>query len=341
MNANKTFLLFIITMLIGFTACKKELSNRDSFEAYQNNPLNDTSWTDNNFLGSNFKDLIFESTYIAPFTDTFNIDTTHTTVLPDNTELTFAKNSFRNAAGSVVNGKINIAVHSLKKKGDLVKLIQSTTFKKNIFESIGTFYIKAFKDNIELFLVGDSTIKIRFNDPKRDMRTNIMVCSGIENPMPQPTKNHHFNFSWFESDDDIEIKKWDKQISTGNSIKGYEVSSNKLNWISAIEPIDKQNELEGFAVMLPPNFTNKNTIVYAVLDDKNTAVQLIPNYISKAFISDHFPSAKGVTLLSITKIGKEFYFGKKFLPEISDKTIYKLIPEQTTLKYITDFLDGL
>lgn len=341
MNINKTYSLFIIILLIGITACKKELSNSDRFELYQNNPLNDTSWTENNLVGSNFKDLIFESTYIEPFTDTFNIDSTYTSLLPDNTELIFSKSSFRNAAGSVVNGKINIVVHSLNKKGDLVKLIQSTTYKKNIFESVGAFYIKAFKDNNELFLIPDSTFKIRFNDTKRDKRTNIKVCTGIENPIPQPTKNHHFNFSWVESDDEIKIKKWDKQNATGNAIKGYEVTSNKLNWISAIEPIDNSSELEGFAVMLPPNFTNKNTIVYAVLEDNNTAVQLIPSFNSKAFISDHFPSNKKVTLLSITKIGKDFYFGKRYLNEIDDKKIYKLNPEKTTLKYISDFLDGL
>ena len=341
MNANKTYSLFMITLLIGFTACKKELSNRDSFEAYRNNPLNDTTWTNNNFLGSNFKDLIFESTYIAPFTDTFNIDSTYTSVLPDNTELIFSKSSFRNSGGSLVSGKINILVHSINKKGDLVKLMQSTTYKRTIFESIGTFYIKAFKDNNELFLLDDSTVKIRFNDTKRDKRTNIKVCSGIENPVPQPTKYHHFNFSWFESDNEIGIKKWDEQNSTGNSIKGFEVTSNRLNWISAIEPVDYSNELEGFAVVLPPNFTNNNTIVYAVLEDNNTAVQLIPNFNSKAFISDHFPSNKKTTLLSITKIGNDFYIGKRYLNEISDKTIYKLNPEKTTLKYISDFLDSL
>jgi hypothetical protein len=341
MNKNKTYYLFIIILLTGFTACKKELSNRDSFEAYQNNPLNDTSWTEKIFLGSNFKDLIFESTYIAPFTDTINIDSTSTSVLPDNTELIFSKSSFRNADGSLVNGKINMVVHSLNKKGDLVKLMQSTAYKRTIFESIGTFYIKAYKDNNELFLVRDSTVKIRFNDSKRDKRANIKLCSGIENLMPQPTKNHHFNFSWFESDNEIGIKKWDRQNSSGNSIKGYEVTSNKLNWISAIEPIDSSNELEGFAVVLPPNFTNNNTIVYAVLEDNNTAVQLIPSYNSKAFISDHFPSNKKVTLLSITKIGKDFYFGKIYLNEIDDKKIYKLNPEKTTLKYISDFLNGL
>ncbi len=342
MKPNNIYFFLLLIVFTCLIACKKESSEKERFNAYLNDDLNDTSWSNNNTLGSGFMEKIFESTAINPYLDSINAENNTTINLPGNIAIDFPKNGYQEMNGSnLTNGTIHIAAYSLSKKGDLIKFIQSTTHRGTLFENLGIFCIRAYKDNKELLLAKNSKITIRFSNNKNSAGQDIKLFTGVENPTPLLSNHHYFNFSWDEQKDGVEIKTYPNGSPGNNTSTGFEVTTNKLNWIGVGKPLENTNFSASFAVVLPLNFTNKNTMVFAVLDETNTVAQLSSNFSGRAFTIDHFPSNKKFTLLSISKIGKDFYFDSRINNVASNNAAYKLNPSKVTLSYISSILDNL
>lgn len=332
---NRNQIILAIVLFVSFTACKKDVS--DNFVIYSNNAMNDTIWARN--LSTNAAIYsIFDSTAPQPMVDSFNIATGDTLRFAQNIEIIFPANALVTPNGGTLIGKIKVEVQSLLSKGDMIKAMKGSTNYAALFESAGSFCIKASKNGQELSLLPSASIKIRYLDPEDNPKSSLYVFAGKES-YQMPGWSYDMDFTWLKTADGSSINIWYKYGSGPN--KGYEIISKNLRWIAAGKHIDSTVSKANLFAILPPNYTNKNTVAFASFDDTKTVVQLNADYNSRSFTAKNIPLQKKVTIITITKIGNTFYLGKRNVDYFGNTGIYSILPEKKSLKNIIDFIEGL
>jgi len=332
---NRKQIIWTILLFVSFTACKKDVS--DNFVIYSNNAMNDTIWARN--LNTNAAIYsIFDSTAPQAMVDSFDNATGDTLRFAKNIEIIFPANALAGPIGTTLSGKIKVEVQSLLSKGDMIKAMKGSTNYAALFESVGTFCIKASKNGQELSLLPSANIKIRFLDPDDNPKTSLYVFAGKES-YQVPGWGYDMDFTWLKSVDGSNINIWTKYGSGPN--KGYEIVSKNLRWIAAGKHIDSNVSSAKLFAILPPNYTNKNTVAFASFHDSKIVVQLKADYTSRSFSVKNIPLQKKITIVTITKIGNTFYLGKRNVDDIGNIGIYNILPEKKSLKNILDFVESL
>ncbi|KAF0240486.1 MAG: hypothetical protein Q8K64_12210 [Sediminibacterium sp.] len=328
-------IIWAIILFAGFTACKKDVS--DNFVIYTNNAMNDTVWARNLPTNAAIYSL-FDSISPQPMVDSFDIAKGDTLRFAKNIEIIFPANSLAGPIGVTLSGKIKVEVQSLLSKGDMIKAMKSSTNYAALFETVGTFCIKASKNGQELSLLPSTNIKLRFLDPDDNPKTSLHVFAGKES-YQVPSWGYDMDFTWLKTIDGSTINIWTKYGSGPN--KGYEIVSKNLRWIAAGKHMDSTVSSAKLFAILPPNYTNKNTVAFASFNDSKTVVQLNADYSSRSFSAKNIPLQKKITIVTITKIGNTFYLGKRNVDDIGNIGVYNILPEKKSLKNILDFVEGL
>jgi hypothetical protein len=93
--------------------------------------------------------------------------------------------------------------------------------------------------------------------------------------------------------------------------------------------------------ILSPNFTNKNTAVFAVFNNQKTVVNLKADYNSRSFFANNIPLKSSVKLISLSKIGGDYYLGVKEVSSIAFVTSYTIAPNKISLKDLITYLNNL
>lgn len=322
---------FIIFFLVLFVACSKE--NSDSFLPNPTNPINDTIWTSIAPLHAAVNTLPTDLA-IAEVTDSFPSSTGRTIQFNDSLEITAPANAVTANNGTTITGIVNLSINYLKKKGDFIRFAKPTTNGNFLLESSGGFYIRATQNSQELSLAQGKTLKIKFKN--NNPTTTTKVFYGDENLTP--TTLAPFDFNWKLNTDNSEINI--VYTITPNLYKGYELTSKKTRWVAGFSAIDTLLPKTTVTVIFNPNFTNKNTAVYAVYKDLNSVVRLTPNFNSRSFGAINMLLNKNIYLISISKIGATFFLGKAEVT-ITNGLSLKLNPEIKSLDQIKSFLDSL
>lgn len=332
--------------LLFFTACQKELS--ENFTTYTGHPLNDTVWLKNVTGAASVNELI---DLLVPqiIIDSFEVSRDTTLTYGDSLEISFTAGSCVNlgsgsggSGGStgVSPGKVKLELLRLKKKGDYIKAIKATTSNDYLLETGGAFFIRVSREGKELSLAPGSTVKIRFSDTE-DPKPNMQVFYGKENN-PIPMVGIDTAFTWIRDTDTTWLKTFQKPSSgTGPAIKGYELTSKNLRWIAAERYIDSTRSKTKITAILPPNYTNKNTAVFAVFANQKTVVKLRPDYPSRSFAAINIPLGSKIKLVSITRIGSDLYLGTKDINDVGTIVAYSITPEKIILKDLLIFLNNL
>jgi hypothetical protein len=150
----------------------------------------------------------------------------------------------------------------------------------------------------------------------------------------------NLGFTWLPALDSSKVTPF-QRMDSNVLVKGYQFTTSKLQWIScqsfADTSIGQQSRMD---VVLPPNFTNNNTSVYAVFKNDKTVVQLNGDRFSKAFFATNLPASKVVQLVSLTKIGEELYLASKEVT-VTPNSIQQLKPEKRTKGQVIQFLEQL
>ena len=146
--------------------------------------------------------------------------------------------------------------------------------------------------------------------------------------------------TWVRSSDTNWIKTWSTQTNTGIK-KGYELEAKNLRWISAHRALDISPSKTNIYAILPPNFTNKNTIVYAVFDHNRTVIDMHADYDSRSFTTGNIPLKTKLLLVSISKFGPDLYLGTKLVNDVGTVVNYSFSPEKKSLAQIITFLNSL
>lgn len=328
--------ILFLAIIVGFSACTKDLS--DDFRVYPNNPLNDTVWSKS--INSNAPlHEILDSTLPIPLIDSFNANSADTVRLPNNIELSFPANACLYLSGTPVVGKIKIELQPLLKKGDMLRALQATTSNNTLLELTGQFFLKLSKNGQELILAPSTFIKIKYPDTQDNPQQYMSLFKGIESS-PPPSWGRDTSFTWQKGDIYSTTGIWYK-IGTGPNNKGYEMSTKNIRWIGCGRYLDSTLPKNKLTAILPPNFTNKNTIVFAVFENTKTIIELKADYASRSFAALNIPLNTKLNIVSISKIGSTFYYGSKNVTDIGNTAILSSTPDKKILSSILSELDKL
>lgn len=332
MNRMRFFIMIII--LASLSACSKDLS--DDFRQYPNNALNDTIWT-KNFISTTALNEILDSARTTPYIDSINFTTADTLRFPNNIEIAFPANAVYSPGGFTIYGKVKVEMLALLKKGDIIRSLQSTTSNDALLEIFGQVFIKLSNNGKELALAPNKSIKIRIPDTQDNPQPSMIVFKGQESS-PPPAWGKDTSATWIKTNDGSTIGTWYK-TGSGPNLKGYEFTTQNLRWISGGKFLDSTISKNKLTAILPPNFTIKNTLAFAVLDNSKTIVELRANYASRSFYANNIPLQRKLTIITLSKIGNDFYYGNRSINDIGSIAIYTISPEKKSLQYILDELN--
>lgn len=325
---------YFIFLCIVLSACQKEATN--IFEPYPNHPLNDTVWAEKVPETSAASRLRVEFSN-APMLDSFVATSTSVLHFSNDLEITIPSNSCIFSNGVAVTSKVVLAVNYLHSKGEYISFAKATCSYITPMESVGSFYLQATSLGQEVFLKPNKKIIINFRDSLP--ANNMKVYYGMNNPTPPFPFGTNEQFTWIPASDTTSVSTFTKIDSTG-TIKGYSLFATSFNWISCGRVINHGSNTTQINVLMPSNYTNTNTTVYAFLKDKKTVVQLYGDYKSRSFFAPAIPVNSSITLVAISLRGTEFYLSTKDII-VSPQMIISIASEQKKKAEISQYLDSL
>jgi hypothetical protein len=325
-------ILFCACLVAYFTSCTKSLSSE--FVPYTNVAFNDTSWSTKP-LSNDFKDSV--ANFLTPplLTDSFNITSGKQINWGDSIKLFIPPYACSNpTTNAVINyGTIKVEVLALRSKGDFIKHLVSTTSGNYLLETGGSFFVRLLQNGQEVNLSPGTTYKLRTKDtlPKNDMKFFYGSTPFSSDSL----------FTWLPgagSNVNGTVSIW-KDSATLNKL-GYEMVTNKLHWVNCDYFIDSTLPKTRLNTILPFNFTNKNTIVFAVFKNKKIVVRLNADIGNKSFYALNIPINSDVTLVSLSMIDNKFYLGNSDIT-VTNANFNSLSPQQKTINDIIQFMDHL
>ena len=117
--------------------------------------------------------------------------------------------------------------------------------------------------------------------------------------------------------------------------------TNKTNFVSCTKSLNASTTSTAH-VILPSNFTNKNTLVFAVFKNNNSVIRLIPESTSRTFSYQKMPVGATVNFVSISLIDAKIYLGSQETV-IYNSQSYKVKPRLNPISEaeLISFLDSL
>lgn len=290
-NFNKIAWIFL---LVVFISCKK---STDEFVPYENSDFNDIEWSNEGMSSTRFKAITtalklttLEQNFEAQLTTTKDLSTTTSIKIPANACL---------LNNSVYTGMITAKLDEIKTKGDFIRNLLSNCNEHKIQESVAAFNLNLLSSqNQNLAINQNSKIDLSFNDGS----------------FPGVGYNYHFinqNNSWeLANSSTMGIMQIANTIINGNQVLSYQINTNTTGFMN----ISRDLNFGGYGkntIITPINFTNKNTVVFAVLKNYNTVIQLKPNVVSKTFEGNNLPLNEQVTFVALSYLDGKFYLGYK------------------------------
>lgn len=332
----KHFLKYILVAIIitgTFSACKKAIS--DEFVSYPDNALNDTVWATSGYNTSALNRIIFpEITKTTLIVDSFNCFSEGKLNFGDSLQITFPANACIYLNGTpITNGatKVKAEITLLNKRGDFIKYGAPTTNVFSLLEASNYCDIKLTKDGKEIMLTSSSTVKIKIKDSTAKGDMKLFAGNTIK----------FFKdslFSWSPSNDGS-VTLWKDNSGVGK-VLGYEFITSRIRWFGAAYYTDSTLAKTRLNVILPPNYTNKNTAVFAVLKNKKTIINLLGEPNTKTFFTYNLPINTEFTLVAISKINGDYYLESKIIKAANANPV-SLAPYKRTYNQILEFLEKL
>lgn len=332
----------ILSGSLFFTACKKEFS--DNFNAYAGHPLNDTAWVRNQPNSASLFDLIEDVLPERFLLDSFEINQADTVRFGDSVQVILPAGSCTNPGGGPSNStQAFIQIFPLRTKGDFIRFMRPTTSKDGyLLETGGALFVRVTGiDGKELTLSPNTNATILFNDITTP-KNNMQLFYGVESA-PLPSVPIDTSFSWIRGTDTSYLATWYTPGANPpqTAFAGYQIHPLSLRWLAAERYTDSTLPSTKVTAILSPNFTNKNTLVFAVFANQRTVVNLHGDYPSRSFFAEKIPIGAAVKLISVSKIGSDIYLGTNDISSVQHITSYTLNPVKISLSGLNSFLSNL
>lgn len=310
-----SFFLSFMLFNLALYSCSKETSHQ--FIPNLSNSFNDTVWKASVPYSAPVNELN-KLLAVSPLTNSFLVPKGDTLYFNE-VQVMFPPNCFQEN----IQDDAHVQLNYIKTKGDWIRFALSTIQNNTVFSSGGAFFISAYKNSIPLHLANSSFFQLRYSFPvSNNSLMNVLYGTKELNEL-----------SWYFNNQ--QAKQW----QTANGEAGYEINSSQLGWIAAANMQDF-SETDKLNVWLPPNFTNMNTVVYAVFNHQLSVIKLQADVVNRLFYTSFIPKNTSVTLVSITYTGSMWYKSATSIVFPQEKLI-KLQPTATNLEAVNSFLNLL
>lgn len=332
MNQVRNHIIFIVLFSFLLHACTK--NENEQFVPY-NNAENDTTWqsgatnTDTNTQPIN-------EIARAPMVDSFQIASGKIVSLQnDSIQIAIPGNSLINSEGGLAQGGVKIEIILLRKRGDFIRFNRTSLANVvNAINPLAMLHVRVLKNGQELSLHPNAHIVVKLKETVLPQP----VFTFVGRPIKQLQDSI---FTWIPYG---MAEIWDEGNFPNPNYKkmGYELELPETRWTC----VGTFNDTVGIPrgrinAILPLNFTNKNTIIYALPANKKTTIRLIGDIKNKLFYANGIPKNAPLTIVSISKIGSSYYLGNTTVSNTTANPVIKVNPEAVTLKAITEYLDKL
>ena len=75
--------------------------------------------------------------------------------------------------------------------------------------------------------------------------------------------------------------------------------------------------------------------------NQKTIVNLAPEFSSRSFTASNIPIGSKIRLITISKIGDDFYMGTKDINDLGTNTIFSVSPDKIGVTGIVTYLNSL
>jgi len=333
--------IFIFILLAGIiVSCKKETSS--GFVVNNNLQINDTTWNNSTSFQSIAKEIT-EDISLTELVDTVMVSN----IGIDDDDKIFNNDSYRVSIPK--SSLVNSITNKTFTKGAVKIKLQATTTRGNLVRNFCSSFVNGHQSQC----VGFFNLSIYYSDTLLNVKpgnfVHLLVKDSLINPIFKTVslfKGNGYdvtddNFAWgIDSSSYKNLTYWDLQGS--NTHNGYDIKLSKFGWISLLaqdnSPVNVNNKIN---VYLPVNFTNKNTLVYAVQGGTKNLARLNADFPSRTFSLNNLPFAQGVTLISISKIDHKYYLGNSTVNYNTHQTIFNVVPQEVSIANIIDYLNNL
>jgi len=329
------YLLATFAIVSTLSACNKAV--QDEFVSYNDNALNDTVWNNSGYNANSLNKIIIpDATRSTTIVDSFDCLSECKLTFGDSIQIIFPANSYTDANGNPITNntsKIKAEIILLNQKGDFVKYATPTTNIFTLLEASNFCDIKLIKDSKEVNLAPNSQVKVRIKDSTANNNMKFFTGNSVK----------YFKdsvFAWTPSSDG-KVALWlDNSNGGGGKTLGYEFTTSRIRWFGAATFADSSAAKTKLNVILPPNFTNKNTVVFAVLKNSKTIISLLSNPENKTFFTYNIPVNTEFTLISVSKIDGNYYFDSRVIKNANANPV-SLSPYKKTLAFILELIGKL
>ncbi|PZX63674.1 hypothetical protein [Hydrotalea sandarakina] len=326
----KKILFYLALLFITISSCKKDFS--DEFTPYQGVAFNDTTWTNEPISNSFIDSLQSQIGLTNPFLNLFNPSLDTTVWLKNNIRIKIPGKScvYQNNNLNAVTDSVQLKLIQIRKRGDFIRYMLSATSGQYPLVVASAFYVTYSCKNQPVSIDPNKPITIQWEDD--DAVSGMQYYSGI------PNSSALYDINW-QIDNTGTVSNWDTMMN-GSHIIGYTIQSTHSQWFSAGAPMDTSLGTTNLNVVLPLNFTNKNTLVFAVFNNVRSVLKLTPSAGEKGFYAQHIPTNANITLVSISLINNNLYVGTNVLYGIN-AGLQKLFPTKISPQALNELLNNL
>ncbi|MBL0055511.1 MAG: hypothetical protein IPP31_04830 [Chitinophagaceae bacterium] len=227
------------------------------------------------------------------YTDSIQVNNSNAYVLtPFGLQCGFPPNCCTGASGQAITGTVTVELMLIKKKGDMIRLNRPTVSNGRLLISGGEIYIRMKKNGQEVQLAPNVRITLRY--PDAPIFTQMKLFIGDES-VPNL-------FNWLPSPD------LPNNTVTVTS-QQYEIQTNQLRWLNNAYFADTNGLRTKISATLAPQFTNANSMAFAVFKDFRSVVALGAEVSARQFTSIKLPVGKEFTLVVISRQGNDYFMG--------------------------------
>jgi hypothetical protein len=319
--------LIALLIIASFCSCKK---SSDDFVPYNNSDFSDTEWT--NSTMSNLKSqAIVTALSKSPVTATLSALSANTVDMNSSTQLFVPANACT-LNGVNYSGNITANLNSVLTKGDFIRNMISSCNENSLQETVAAF-------DLNLYSAAKETLGFK--------QQNKFSLAFADTNFPGVGYKYYYGsmnqgiINWTLADSLTGSLSYNQVSIQGTSKPAYQISSNKLSWMTINRPVSLGSPAT-CNILLPINFTNKNTAVFAVFRNNNIVIRLNGDAASKSFVATNLPANADVTFVALSYLDNQFYLG--YLETlITNNTQYNIKTTTTpiSLSSLNSFLDGL
>jgi len=308
--------LFLLPTL---SSCNKE--NSDLFVSSVDST--DTVWVQNSTTDAkqDFQQLLDTLASVPIENLVSNIKKNQTVNIGSDLILDLPPNGFLDKSGKVAEGPASISILYLTSRGEMLKNKISGICNGQVLKTEFVLKVLFTQNGTELALANNKKVDIFINNNNPVNGSRLFTST---------TATDRSNWKDFPNG----------QITIShNSKKGYSLSLSQLPWILTGQGVNA-DIVTTITATLPNIFTNANSKIYVLLNDRNGLLEMGQDKNSKSFFADNIPLGSSVKVISVSSVNNNFYLGTEDL-EVKNKDHVKLKPKLVSYPELSAYMNSL